>query len=42
MAQAPYYIVNIVWARKLYHNKDSRYVSPITDSQTDCARSDMY
>ena len=34
MAEALYYILNIVWTRKLNHNKDSRHVSPITDSQT--------
>ena len=28
------YILKIVWAWKLNHNKDSRHVSPITDSQT--------
>ena len=26
--------LNIVWARKVNHNKDSRHVSPITDSPT--------
>jgi hypothetical protein len=34
MAEAHYYILNIVWACKLNHNKDSRHVCPITDSQT--------
>jgi len=34
MAEALYYILNTVWLLKLNHNKDSRYVSPITDSQT--------
>jgi hypothetical protein len=29
-----YCSLNIVWACKLNHNKDSRHVSPITDSQT--------
>jgi hypothetical protein len=33
MAEANY-ILNIVWAWKLNRNKDSRHVSPITDSQT--------
>ena len=32
--EAHYCILNIVWARKLDHNKDSRDVIPITDSQT--------
>jgi hypothetical protein len=27
-------ILTIVWALKLNHNKGSRHVSPITDSQT--------
>jgi hypothetical protein len=27
-------ILNITWAWKFNHNKDSRHVSPITDSQT--------
>jgi hypothetical protein len=31
--KAHYCILNIVWARKLNHNKDSRDVIPITDSQ---------
>ena len=35
IAEAHYYILNIVWAWwKRNHNKDSRHVSPITDSQT--------
>jgi len=34
MAEAHYYILNIAWAWKLNHNKDSRHESPITDSQT--------
>ena len=34
MAEAHYYILNIAWACKLNHKKDSRHVSPITDSQT--------
>jgi len=34
MTVALYNILNIVWAWKLNHNKDSRHVSPITDSQT--------
>jgi len=33
MDEAPY-ILNEVWGRKLNHNKDSRHVSPLTDSQT--------
>jgi hypothetical protein len=32
MAEA-FYILNIEWTWKLNHNKDSRHVSPITDSQ---------
>ena len=28
------YILNIVWALKLNHNKESRHVHPITESQT--------
>ena len=32
--EAHYCILNIVWARKLDHNTDSRDVIPITDSQT--------
>jgi len=34
MVEALYYILNIVWLLKLHHNKDTRHVSPITDSQT--------
>ena len=34
MTVALYNILNIVWTWKLNHNKDSRHVSPITDSQT--------
>lgn len=34
MAQATYYILNIEWAWKFNHSKDSRHVSPIRDSQT--------
>ena len=34
MAEALYYILNIVWASKLNHNKDSKHVCPIKDSQT--------
>jgi len=34
MAEALNYILNTVWAWKLNHDKDSRHVSPITDSQT--------
>jgi len=34
MAEALYYIFNIVWAWKLNHNKNSKNVSPITHSQT--------
>jgi len=34
MAEALYYILNIVWLLKLNHNKDSRHVGPITGSQT--------
>ena len=34
IAEARYYILNIAWAWKLNHNKDSRHESPITDSQT--------
>jgi hypothetical protein len=34
IAETHYYILNIVWAWKHNHNKDSRHVSPITDSQT--------
>lgn len=34
MAEALYDILNIVWAWKLSHNKDSVRVSRITDSQT--------
>jgi len=34
MAEARYYILNIVWAWKLNHKKDSWHESPITDSQT--------
>jgi len=33
MAEAVY-ILNIVWALKLNHNKDGRHVSLITDNQT--------
>ena len=33
MADELYYNLNTVWAWKLNHNKDSRRVSPITDSQ---------
>jgi hypothetical protein len=32
MDEALYYILNIVWSRKLNHNGDSRHVSSITDS----------
>jgi hypothetical protein len=32
MAEARYFILNTAWARK-NHNKDSRHVSSITDSQ---------
>jgi len=34
MVETRYYILNIAWAWKLNHNKDSRYENPITDSQT--------
>jgi len=33
-AQALYYILNTTWEWKLDHNKDSRHVSPMRDSQT--------
>jgi len=34
IAEARCYILNTVWAWEFNHNKDSRHVSPITDSQT--------
>jgi hypothetical protein len=34
MAEELHYILNIVWARKLNHNKDSTHVSSITNGQT--------
>ena len=34
MAETLYCILNIEWAWKRNHSKDSRQVSPITDSQT--------
>jgi hypothetical protein len=33
MAEAIYYILNIEWALKFNHNKDSKYASPITDGR---------
>lgn len=34
MAETLYYIFNISASRKLNHNKNSKHVSPVTDSQT--------
>ena len=34
IAETRYYVLKIVWAWKLNHNKDRRHESPITDSQT--------
>ena len=34
MADELYYILNILWARKLNHNKNSRQVRPIANSQS--------
>jgi hypothetical protein len=34
MAEALYNILNTMWDWKFNHNKDSRHVSPIRDSQT--------
>jgi len=42
MAEALYYILNIVWAWELNRNKDCMHVSQITASQPDCASSVMY
>jgi hypothetical protein len=42
IAEARHYILHIVWEWKLNHNKDSRHVTPITDSQTVQAQTCTY